>query len=261
MKTTGNPRSGQKVPKPDTCKAWPAGIGDRRIAFTRADLLAVFGAILLLVLLAWPAGAGRKRQSEQGMCLVNLYQIGRAFQSWGNDHGDRRPWRVPQSEGGTFPSETGIKSGSAWREFAWISNDLAHAKFFACPGDRGTRRVAQEFSANPDGGFLNPGFRNNALSYFVGLDTYPDTPREILSGDRNFDVDLSPAFCNAGINNAAGIFKGEPTGNVRWTNSIHGLQGNLLRNDGSVEMMDQRQFAEAWQTGDPFDAVHVLMPK
>jgi hypothetical protein len=232
-----------------------------RAAFTRLELLAVLLALGLWTLWAWPVLAQTKPRSERLQCLGNLRLIGLAFQLWGNDHDDYVPWRVPQQEGGTLPA-SGLKPGAAWYEFAWVSNQLQTPKILVCPSDTGTRRVAKDFSNRPESGFLHSNYRANAVSYFVGLDVWPELARAVLSGDQNLRVDSVANTCSARVNNAATI-RVLPAASTlaEWTNSIHRSTGNLLLNDGQVWETDTLVMRQAMQTGDDNGSVHLLMPK
>src|SRR5207253_799805 len=96
------------------------------------------------------------------------------------------------------------------------------------------RKIAVDFSYSPIGGFLNPSYKNNAASYLIGLHSFYDDPRSVLSGDRNVRYDTIQTACSTGIGSTLGIFA-DPRATPRWTNAIHGLSGNVLLTDGSVE--------------------------
>src|SRR5438876_1984416 len=161
-------------------------------AFTRLELAAVLAAALLLAALALPVLANTKPRADRVTCLNNLRLIGRAEHIWANDHNDSLPWRVDVSEGGT--QHTGGLQNNAWFNYGKMSNELATPTILACPSDPSVR-VARNFSNSP-AGFFNPGLRNNAVSYFIGLDTYVTSPyfqlttaSGGLAGDRNLQVD------------------------------------------------------------------------
>src|SRR5438477_5215559 len=159
-------------------------------AFTRLELVMIVATLVLLAGVAFPLLAGTRARSEQVSCFSNLRQIGHALQVWASDHGDRNPWWTPVREGGSYnapgdpaPPWLGLRN-NAWFQWAWISNQLGTPKILVCPSDRdigAPRRMASNFSYNPDGGFLSPAFRNNSVSYFVGLHSIYDDPRSILS--------------------------------------------------------------------------------
>jgi competence protein ComGC len=230
---------------------------DRAEGFSRVELLAVLGVLFLLTLLTVPLLAATKPRSEQIVCLNNLRRIGAAFQLWGSDHDDRRPWRVPQAEGGTFP-ESFNKVGLGWLEFATISNELVTAKVLVCPSDEETKKVARKFTGERDGGFLNPSYRANALSYLLHMDTYSERPHSLLSGDRHLRVDATGVGCSSRINNAAAVLLG---GAAQWTNAIHWPTGNLLFDDGQVQTFPNDHLPEVLDSSDDNQVVHLLMPK
>jgi prepilin-type processing-associated H-X9-DG protein len=122
--------------------------------------------------------------------------------------------------------------------------------------------MASDFSyTNADGGFFVPGFRNAALSYIIGLHSFPDASRAILSGDRNIRWDGLDQLCSAGIRSCATIFGGSNPSAAAWINAIHGEGGNLLFNDGRVAEVSNaglRQASKPAQDDISYD--HFLVP-
>ena len=161
----------------------PTGIGSAR-GFTRIDAIAV-GCMLAVtsavgILPSLGSNVGR---SDQVGCLNNLRQIGMAFQSWGSDHGDRRPWFVPMTEGGA--REHPLKN-NAFIHFTFLSNHLSSPAILVDPAENArSKRVATNWSASPQGGFLHPSFANNALSYMLGVHTTIAEADRILVADRH----------------------------------------------------------------------------
>src|SRR5437764_646909 len=96
---------------------------NRDQAFARIELLFCVLGVGLLLIPAISLLASNKPESERIVCFNNLRQIGRAFNIWANDHGERYPWRVDWSEeGGTFHHPLGA---NVWFQFDAISNQLA----------------------------------------------------------------------------------------------------------------------------------------
>ena len=205
-------------------------------AFTRLELVMIVATLVLLAGVALPLLAGSKQVSERTVCFSNLRQMGHAFHLWANDHGDRNPWITPVGEGGTFGSLNPIKN-NAWWQMQSISNELVTPKILVCPSDLlagDLRKMASDFSiTNFNGGFAALPFRNNALSYIIGLHSVCSAPRSILSGDRNLTFDGINGSCATGVGDAS-VFS-DPSSSAGWTNAIHGTSGDLLFTDGGVE--------------------------
>jgi len=215
----------------------------RKRAFSRLELAVVLGTIALLALIATSVLANDRSRSEQVVCLSNLRQIGHAFQLWASEHAEKAPWWTHISDGGSFqapgdPTPPWLSSrGNVWFQFAWISNELSTPNILVCPSDAGVgspRKIANDFSASPSGGFVNPSYKNNSVSYLIGLHSFFDFPRSVLSGDRNMRYDSGNVACSTGLGSTLAITTID-LNNPRWTNSIHGLAGNVVFTDGSVE--------------------------
>jgi hypothetical protein len=206
-------------------------------------------ALLLLALVALPLLASTSTRSDRVACLNNLRIVGRAFQAWGQDHGDRTPWNTPYCEGGTKvstpnscnePAPTILTVGlqnNLWFQLMWVSNELSSPNYLADPSD-GRVRAAQDWGTHPSTGFLHANFRNIATSYFIGLHASSEFPESALSGDRNIQT-FSGAGCSLGITPVASFasIPSFPTTSL-WQNGPHGWSGNVLRYDGAVEQTD-----------------------
>jgi hypothetical protein len=230
-------------------------------AFTRLDLLVLLGALTLLACLALPGLATTKPRSERFVCFNNLRQLAIACQGWADGHGDRSVWAVPYTEGGTRSLPGGL-GNNAWFQFSYVSNELATPAILACPSDTATR-VAREFSTSPDGGFLHATYRNNAVSYFVGLHSFYESPRSILSGDRNIKPSQTGLMCTyGGVGPVTIGLSTWPDPALGWTNAIHGVTGNLLFTDGSVLQASSADLRNA--VLDPATdngRIHILQPR
>jgi hypothetical protein len=231
-------------------------------AFTRIDLLAAGAAMVLLALAIAPALATNKSDSERLLCFNNLRLIGRAVQMWAGDHHQQTPQRTSVNDGGMMPV-TGTRPGQPWFEFLGISNQLGTPKILACPNDIGVRR-ATDFGSSSASGLINSFFRNNAVSYVVGLEAVGDAPRSWLSGDRNLGgINLGASACSASVNNAIGIGT-SPSIPVAWTNgAVHGEFGHVLLMDGSVEFTSSPQLKALLIPPQAEDngSIHFLRPR
>jgi len=227
------------------------------------ELLAITTALFLLALVALPLIAntprinlGLRERSNRIVCLANLRQIGQAFQLWASDHGDQNPPFVRTNAGGIY----GVPlANNCWYQFAWVSNELATPRVLVCPSDTNTTHVAQDFSSDPDGGFLNSAYRNNALSYLLSLHAVFYSP-SILSGDRNIQPTTSGDSCAySGLSAVLSLQRRLPI--AEWNNDVHGSTGNLLFNDGSAQESSITDLRNALATPVTGDSIHILLPR
>lgn len=196
-------------------------------AFTRADLVVVLGAIVLLVMLAIPVLANNRARSDRAVCQSNLRQIGRAFAMWAADHTGKFPYRTPGSEGGFSDHPL---ANNVWFQCYVLSNELVVPKVLVCPSDV-ERRPALDWSSSTNGGFNSVNGRNNSVSYVLSLGVM-ESPHGLLSVDRNIAPPGLAARCAAGIHYAGAATYDHRT--VDWWRGLHEFSGNILMNDGSV---------------------------
>ena len=135
--------------------------------FTLIELLVVIAVIALLAGLLLPALARAKEEGRCVKCISNIHQVCLAYKVWALDHDNRYPWHLPPSEGGTY----GPSAGQGYSNFLGLSLDLVTPKILVCPSDRATKATVTDWSARTTG-LLYAANRNNAVSYFVGLDAF-----------------------------------------------------------------------------------------
>ena len=98
------------------------------------------------------------------------------------------------------------------------------------------------------------GFKNGAVSYFLGMDATEENPVSLLGGDRNVTKDPNDTKVNDySKGTAAGavlILKADydnKTGKLGYTTIIHNLAGNVLLGDGSVQQYSSGKLKAAFQ--------------
>ena len=105
-------------------------------------------------------------------------------------------------------------------------------KILSCPSDR-QRPAASDWSS------VGQGFaalKNNALSYFLGADCNLGYTSMHAVGDRNVFGEDGNHCDTAQI--AAGITTIK-TNTAYWSKDLHGLAGNIVLGDGSVQQLSQ----------------------
>ncbi len=228
------------------------GVGES--AFTRLELLSVIVTLVLVAGVVIPAFAQSKPRSERAVCFNNLRLIGQAALLFNAENDQKDPW---WSVSGNHPSGLG---NNAWFQFMLLSNGLSNPKVLACPSDS-LARPAKEYSLSSDGGLFNPNFRNNSISYFLGLDSSVLTPGSVFAGDRDMNYDRLNDRCSSGIFPCATLIIGRRSQSV-WRGELHGAFGNLLLHDGRVELTSN-QTVNRWFSSDvpDVDSFHILTPR
>ena len=117
---------------------------------------------------------------------------------------------------------------------------------------------------------MNPTYRNNAVSYPLGLDggyigssgtiEWSLAQQHILLADRNMRTNGPTSTCGSGITTAFPV-NARPADSV-WLPGIHGEgSGNVAKLDGSVEKTGNAELRELLKFGDDVGAAHYLYPQ
>jgi hypothetical protein len=145
----------------------------------------------------------------------------------------------------------------AYIHFTALSNYMSPVVLIDSAEVGRNKRVAQNWSFSPEGGFLNGAFRNNAVSYMLGVHALVSEPTGILTGDRNllFNGVSSCAYGFAQVLRLDVFFSPRSY----WTNGNHGTFGNVLLNDGRVEFTSSERLNDILRRSD-YANEHFLAP-
>jgi len=179
-------------------------------AFTLIELLVVIAIIALLASMLLPAVSRSKAKAKDLTCINNLKQTGLGLRMWANDQGDKYPWSVDQSKGGSQGSLDWTDS------FRVCSNEFVTPRILLCPVDRSKTSGTNWASLRGD---IN-------VSYFVGTSSSEAKTQMILSGDRNV------LGGGGGLDPSWSTFLGSSI-DAAWDDKLHNRRGILLMGDGS----------------------------
>jgi len=265
----------------------------RRIkrGFTLIELLVVIAIIAILAALLLPALAKAKAKAAQVNCVADMKQVMLAFLVWVNDNNvNGFPWRTSIADGGGYdaPTETAPATwgpqglnirNNAYFQFCFISNQLGSPKVLVCPADKHVgpqRQIADNWGNSQNGGFLNPNYKNNAVSLAVNVDSgeqdtsagngsygqtwvakIDSTQDHVVISDRNVKWDAANGGCSSHLTAIQTASRG---GVAQWTNAIHGAHGNCGQVDGSVHQSTTIELKGYIEQGDDNGSLHFVVP-
>ena len=141
-----------------------------------------------------------------------MKQISLGLKIWCNDNGDKYPWSLSMTNGGSMDS-------ADWTDhFRICSNELSTPRILLCAADIEKKAATNWVSVSGD----------VHISYFVGTTASEERPQTILLGDRNVtggDGGLDPKWSK---------FLGSSI-DAAWDKNLHVRRGNLTLADGSAQ--------------------------
>jgi len=192
-------------------------------AFSQIEMVVILLVVGLLAGVSYSYIIKARRQASKFTCTQNLKLICLFGKSYAADHNGNFPWMLPPALGGSLEySELG---GHMFRYFQVQSNYIQMLGLILCPQD--TRQVATDWEY----------LANKNVSYFIGLDSRPNSPMCIVSGDRNI-TSISDVTILASQHALPSWIKSV---------GLHGDTGHISFGDGHVEELNSDKLTKAIQ--------------
>jgi len=192
-------------------------------------------ALVIITIILVPQYYRSKRMSSRLGCGSNLKQIALSFRMFAGDNEQKFPFETRNSVAYTNDSQ-------AWLHFMAMSNELGSTKILLCPSDIGQKSPADGFTSNTNSPKLQSlaTLKNNAVSYFVGLDAKDGNHDTWLSGDGR----LSNASHS---HNGPLLYANDPS-KLHWLQPIHDDRPNVAMASGMVQRGRNLTNSAPWPT-------------
>jgi hypothetical protein len=227
-----------KEEAPPNTRMKPNHARRRTGGFTGWDLLACVVTVVLFSGFVFQWLTRPKARICRVGCISQLKQVGLALRMWSSDNGEKFPWQVSVSNGGTLEL---VSSGNAFPHLLAISNEVNTPKVFVCEKDWPSRARARDW-----GQFIN----DTNVSYFIGLDSSEVYPQSILAGDRNLTTS------DKLLSGLVLVMSNAP---LRWAAGLHSPVGNVGLGDGSATQMSAPS-AQSHRAMDTNPVIRIVFP-
>lgn len=199
-------------------------------AFALVELAAVLAVVGLLLVAAVFALKQVKKRAAPIKCVNQLKNVGLAYRIFATDSGDRFPFQLSATNGGTKEFEHDIV-----RQYLALTNELYTPRLLVCVtrafgrarNSRGYETEAKSWAELSAGN----------IDYFVNLDADEAAPRRILAADDELQI---------GGKTAHGLQLVRTNDVLSYPAGLHengGNYGNAVMSDGSVEQFGSERWA------------------
>lgn len=234
-----------------------AGLPFPAAAFSRLELTLSLAAITVALAIAVPSLKAARYKSHVQQCQHNLAAIYKAMMQTRDPATQRFFWQQRDFWGKPMAE----KPAAVWFYMAHASNYLKSPKVLACPAD--TRKPATDWSTNSTG-LAHPSHQDNAVSYFLAMDVYPQRTTSMFLGDRNI-LSKNRSVCHHMFRAALPTLTGYEarTTGIGWDNAtLHKSSGHIVDMGGNIFFLDSPKLVKMCSAqNDGCTHMHFLFPE
>jgi general secretion pathway protein G len=219
----------------------------KKRAFTLIELLVVIAIIAVLAAILFPVFSRAKKSANQGKCVSNLSQVGKAIGIYMGENDDKWPFGIDPADKFTPQIWAQYPDFQALIPYIPLMHELlgpylSAPNVWECPSDKGQEIDDVSFEVIDS---MPSSFQRFGTSYYYRTEL---TVRQFTGTNLGDISKINVYFDGSGAWHGSSDILREREGPEEWFKKLDDYRYNVLFGDLHVKNISNAQYREAWAT-------------